>query len=83
MLGMEVEEDGGDIQDALGEIANMVAGEMKQAVSPKGTEVQLSTPSVVYGEKYTLDVPANGSFVGVELETVHGPVQVMFIIEEL
>jgi chemotaxis protein CheX len=54
MLGMEVTERNEDVTDAMGEIANMVAGSFKQHLSKGGLDVQLSTPSVVDGSEYTV-----------------------------
>lgn len=52
MLGMEVTEINDDVNDAMGEIANMVAGSFKQHLSKGGSDIQLSTPSVVNGGDY-------------------------------
>lgn len=52
MLGMEVTEINEDVNDAMGEIANMVAGSFKQHLSKGGSDIQLSTPSVVNGADY-------------------------------
>ncbi|HEY3309712.1 MAG TPA: chemotaxis protein CheX [Desulfuromonadaceae bacterium] len=52
MLGMEVTEINDDVRDALGEIANMIAGSFKQHLSQGGSDIKMSTPSVVYGNDY-------------------------------
>ena len=54
MLGMEVTECGDDVHDALGEIANMIAGSFKHHFVAEGHEPQLSTPSVISGEQYVM-----------------------------
>jgi chemotaxis protein CheX len=36
----------------MGEIANMIAGSFKQHLSKGGSDIQLSTPSVVNGGDY-------------------------------
>jgi len=54
MIGMEVTEVDADVNDALGEIANMIAGSFKHHLSKEGHEVRLSTPSVVTGEEYVV-----------------------------
>ncbi|MBT1072617.1 chemotaxis protein CheX [Pelotalea chapellei] len=56
MLGMDVEECGDDVHDALGEIANMMGGSFKHHFVNDGHEVQLSTPSVISGEEYVMTV---------------------------
>ena len=52
MLGMEVDEVDQDVFDALGEIANMTAGSFKQHISKGGSDVRISTPSVISGKDY-------------------------------
>lgn len=52
-LGMEVDEMNEDVQDAIGEIANMLGGNIKTILSEKGKDIQLSLPSTISGEEYT------------------------------
>lgn len=52
MLGMEVSEIDDDVNDAMGEVANMIAGSFKQHLSKGGSDIHLSTPSVVNGSDY-------------------------------
>lgn len=54
MLGMEVEEVGEDVNDALGEIANMLGGHVKQVLSKGGLDLNLSIPTVISGETYSI-----------------------------
>jgi chemotaxis protein CheX len=54
MLGMEVDEVGDDVNDALGEIANMLGGHVKQVLSKGGSDLNLSIPTVISGETYTI-----------------------------
>jgi chemotaxis protein CheX len=55
MLGMEVTEIDEDVNDAMGEIANMVGGDVKHIFSPKGGDINLSIPTVIYGSDYMLE----------------------------
>ena len=55
MLGMEVTEVDDDVNDAMGEIANMVGGDVKHIFSPKGGDINLSIPTVIYGSDYALE----------------------------
>src|SRR5690242_5945282 len=55
MLGMDVEEVGDDVNDALGEIANMLGGYVKQILSKGGLDINLSIPTVIAGEDYTIN----------------------------
>lgn len=53
LLGMEVDEINEDVRDAIGEMANILAGSVKSALNGEGMDVKLSIPSVVSGEDYT------------------------------
>lgn len=55
MLGMDVDEFGDDVNDALGEIANMLGGYVKQVFSKGGLDISLSIPTVISGEEYTIN----------------------------
>jgi len=55
MLGMDIEEVGEDVNDALGEIANMLGGYVKQILSKGGLDINLSIPTVISGEEYTIN----------------------------
>lgn len=51
MLGMEVSELDSDVKDAIGEIANMVAGGLKEGLLPAGKKIELAIPTTVIGTK--------------------------------
>lgn len=80
-LGMEVEEINADVQDAIGEIANMLGGNLKTILSDRGKDIQLSLPSTISGDEYSFtshadvdqvilpfQAPAGVFYVEVELE---------------
>jgi chemotaxis protein CheX len=50
MLGMEVTDLGEDAKDAIGEIANMVAGGLKVALSGDAKKIELAIPTTVIGQ---------------------------------
>jgi chemotaxis protein CheX len=55
MLGLDDEEPAeGDVHDVMGELANMVGGNLKAVI---GGETQLSLPTVVVGADLDLSVP--------------------------
>lgn len=64
-LGMDVEEIDEDVRDAIGELANMLAGNLKTAIDPKGSDVKLSMPSAVHGEEYSVDCLAGAESITV------------------
>jgi len=54
MLGIDCDEVNEDLNDAIGEIANMLGGGVKQVLSKGGLDVKLSIPTVISGEDYTV-----------------------------
>lgn len=71
-LGMEVEEINEDVEDAMGELANMLAGSLKPFISSNGGKVELSLPSVVHGEEYTLTVINKADWILIPFSVTHG-----------
>ncbi|MHB8122379.1 MAG: chemotaxis protein CheX [Desulfuromonadaceae bacterium] len=55
MLGVDCDEVNEDLNDAIGEIANMLGGSVKQVLSKGGLDVKLSIPTVISGEDYTVN----------------------------
>ncbi len=53
-LGMEVEELNDDVKDAIGEIANMVAGNLKVAYAAIAVNIELAIPTSVVGESFNV-----------------------------
>lgn len=51
-LGMEVAELDDDVMDAVGEIANMVAGSLKIAFSRNGQDIELAIPTTIVGKSF-------------------------------
>jgi flagellar motor switch protein FliN len=59
MLGMEVDEFEGDeeIKDMMGEVGNIVAGNLKSALTDAGLACALSTPSFTTGTDFRIESP--------------------------
>ena len=71
MLGVECDEVNDDLNDAIGEIANMLGGSVKQVLSKGGLDVKLSIPTVISGEDYTVNSLSDNDCVVVPF-TVEG-----------
>ncbi len=52
-LGMEIDELDDDVKDAVGEIANMVAGSLKSSFSEYDLNIELAIPTSVIGKSYS------------------------------
>ncbi|HKK00932.1 MAG TPA: chemotaxis protein CheX [Desulfuromonadales bacterium] len=71
-LGLDVGDIDDDVKDAIGELANMLAGNIKQAIDTTGKDVTLSIPSAVHGEEYTLNCLANAEWMIMPFTTPSG-----------
>jgi len=63
MLGKEVVEMGEEVNDALGEIANIMGGHVKQVLSTGGLDLDLSIPTIISGETYSINIIDNDDCV--------------------
>ena len=57
MLGMDLEEIDADVKDALGEIANMLAGGIKAAFAAENVGLEIAIPTAISGKSYTISSP--------------------------
>jgi chemotaxis protein CheX len=62
-----------EVQDALGEVANMIAGNFKSLLPPG---CQLSLPAVVEGRDYRVEVPGAHPIVALAFTSFKQPFQV-------
>ena len=63
MLGMEIEVIDADVKDALGEIANMVAGGVKEQFASENINLELAIPATISGKSYNVPSPTRGNRV--------------------
>ncbi len=61
MLGIELKEIDADVKDALGEIANMVAGGLKERFAADGVNLELAIPTTISGKSYTIASPTKNN----------------------
>jgi len=54
MLAMEIDEINADVKDALGEIANMAAGGLKERFATENINLELAIPTAISGKSYTI-----------------------------
>ena len=69
MLGMEMTALDEDVNDAMGEIANMIAGSFKQHLTKGGLDVHISTPSIIHGKQYAINLSNNPQQIAVRFAT--------------
>jgi chemotaxis protein CheX len=71
-LGMDVAEINEDVQDAIGEIANMLGGNLKTILSDRGKDIQLSLPSTISGDEYAFSSQAEGDQIIIPFQAPAG-----------
>ncbi|MCK4502111.1 MAG: chemotaxis protein CheX [Desulfuromonadales bacterium] len=72
MLGMEFETIDADVKDTLGEIANMVAGGLKERFAKEDLMLQLAIPTAVTGKSYTIAPPKTNNRVIIPFQVESG-----------
>lgn len=60
-LGMDVEEINADVEDAIGELANMLGGNVKTILSENGRDINLSLPSTISGKEYNFQLASEAA----------------------
>lgn len=73
MLMMEVTELNEDVLDAVGEVANMVAGSAKAQLEEY--ELSISLPNIVTGKDHEIHFPSDTTPICVPFDTDFGPVR--------
>lgn len=80
MLGVPPENAKSEMQDALGEICNMVAGNFKNKIAGLGDGCMLSPPTVISGSDYTTYSIADKPAIGVCLLFESMPIMILLEI---
>lgn len=82
MLGMPPEEVDNDSWDALGEIANMIAGNFKGKLSGIGNHCMLSVPTIITGSNYETRSLRGGNMIEVIFDFEMKPLWVTLELHE-
>ncbi len=80
-LGMEADEVADDVDDAIGEVANMLGGSIKGFLDEKGSDIELSLPSIIRGSSYTLNIKGSSDRLFFAFVCDAGPFYVEFLLE--
>lgn len=73
MLGEEYTAIVNEVKEAAGEIANMISGQSRQALSSMGIKLQASLPSVISGRELTMDGSGKRPLLVVPFTIEKGP----------
>ena len=73
MLGEEHTSIDGDIQDAVGEMTNMISGSARKRIEGLGFKLFAAIPTVVSGKNHTITHVMGGPSIIIPFETDDGP----------
>ncbi len=68
MVGEEARGLNDDVRDAVGEIANMIAGGAKAALTKEGYQFRIAIPTIVVGKNHTIEHKGQGPCLVVPFE---------------
>ena len=72
MLDTEFDEVDADVKDAMGEVANMLAGGLKSRFLDDNLDVTLAIPTTVMGKGYSISSPKRSNRLVIPFEMVQG-----------
>ncbi len=81
-LGMDVAEINEDVHDAVGELANMLGGNVKSILSDNGRDIDLSLPSTIAGSEYNFQSDKEVDTVIILFDTGQGEFMVELDLEK-
>jgi len=81
MLMMEMTEVDDDVIDAVGEMANLIAGQAKAELEEY--DLSVSLPSVITGKGHELRFPSNAKPIAVDFDTDFGPLRLEVGLEAM
>lgn len=81
MLGDDIQDVLQDIQDAVGEVTNMISGQARAGLVSLGVTLQGSTPTVIVGDGHIIRHISASPVIAIPFTTAHGNFTVEFCFE--
>ncbi|MDR2076836.1 MAG: chemotaxis protein CheX [Desulfovibrio sp.] len=82
MLGEDIQDALQDIQDAVGEMTNMVSGQARAGLRELGLTLSGSTPTIIIGDGHTIRHVSRSPVIAIPFTTPDGGFTVEFCFEE-
>ena len=83
MFGDEIEEITPEVEDAVGEITNMICGDARRQLSENGGyKLSATIPTVISGKNHTVKHISEGPYLAIPFETEGGPFGVEVCFKE-
>jgi chemotaxis protein CheX len=83
MFGEEFKSMTDEVREAVGEIANMVSGQVRQALSAMDIKLQASLPTIIAGKELVIEGTEKRPMIMVKFEVEKGPFEIGVCIEGL
>lgn len=83
MFGEEFDTMNDEVKEAVGEIANMISGQARQALSAMDVKLQGSLPTIIAGKDMEIETPEKKPLVMVKFAVEKGPFELGVCIEGL
>lgn len=83
MFGEEIKEINGDIEDAVGELTNIISGVARKKLESFGLTVLAAIPTVVSGKGHSIKHVLGGKSIVIPFETEDGPFVVDVCMSEM
>lgn len=81
MLGDDIVDEQQDMEDAVGEISNMISGQARASLDAEGLNMQGSTPTLITGSGHSIHYTASGPIIAIPFELGEGAFTVEFCFE--
>ncbi len=81
MLGDSIEDIVQDVQDAMGEITNMISGHARVGLVNMGLKLQGSTPSVIMGDNHSISYRASAQAIAIPFSCKAGKFTLEFCFD--
>ncbi len=81
MLGDAIEDVVQDVQDAMGEITNMISGHARVGMVGLGLKLQGSTPSVIMGDNHSISYRASAQAIAIPFSCQAGKFTLEFCFD--
>ena len=82
MVREEMKELNEEIQDAVGEIGNMICGQARQKLMEHGRSLQAAIPTVITGKNHTITRVTKAPVIAIPFNTVNGEFTIEVCFEE-
>ena len=82
MFGEEMTSINDEIQDAVGEICNMISGQARQKLDAQGKKLKAAIPTVITGKEHAITHITTYPIIAIPFETEGGSFTIEVCIEE-